>query len=321
MAKKTPIKLFLLSALALGLLRCANQLPPSGGVVDKIPPEIINTHPADKTVNFNDDHVSFTFSEYVDKRSAKDAIFISPAIPGEKEYDWSGTTLEITFEKDSLMPNTTYSFIVGTDVKDINHGNKMAEAFTLTFSTGNKIDHGLIAGKVYDAKPQGTMIFAYRRSLGKANPLKYKPNYISQVGEDGKYKLVGLANDSYEIFAVKDKFMDLLYNVEEDAYGIPFKETLLNEKDSVINNVNFFLTREDTTAPNVLEATMTDKSHIYLQLTEPIDSSKLTANNFFFFDPFKHTFYGGLDFFYCFVDYGVSFYLDAFFFGELSCVE
>ncbi len=56
------------------LLGCANQLPPGGGEVDKIPPEIIYSYPENGTINFKDDYIEFEFSEYVDKRSFKDAI-------------------------------------------------------------------------------------------------------------------------------------------------------------------------------------------------------------------------------------------------------
>ena len=60
------------------LLRCANQLPPSGGDVDKIPPRIIEVYPPDGTINYSENFFELDFSEYVDKRSVRDAIFISP---------------------------------------------------------------------------------------------------------------------------------------------------------------------------------------------------------------------------------------------------
>ncbi len=282
MAKKKQIIVF--AILVFTLFGCANQLPPSGGEIDRIPPKIIECYPKSGTTNFSDDHISFTFSEYVDKRSAKDAIFISPKIEGEIEYDWSGTTLEISFPKYSLLPKTTYSVTVGTDVKDINHGNNMAKAFTLCFSTGDKIDNGTIKGKVYADKPQGVLIFAYKESSGRTNPLKYKPNYISQTGKDGSFSIGGLAEDDYKIFAIEDKFRDLLYNIGEDDYGVPFKNISITAEDSLITDVNFFLTRQDTVAPQMQDVTMTDNHHIRLKFSEPIDSSKLTSKNFFIFD-------------------------------------
>ena len=58
------------------IIKCANQLPPSGGEVDKIPPKIEEVYPADGTVNFKDNYFELNFSEYVDKRSVRDAILL-----------------------------------------------------------------------------------------------------------------------------------------------------------------------------------------------------------------------------------------------------
>src|SRR5690606_15735372 len=118
---------------------CANQLPPGGSEVDRIPPKIVEVFPADGTTNFDEDYFEIGFSEYVDKRSVQDAIFISPAIEGEIEYDWSGKYLRVNFSQ-KLKDNTTYVVTIGTDVADLNNKNRMSEAFIFTFSTGNEID-------------------------------------------------------------------------------------------------------------------------------------------------------------------------------------
>ncbi len=73
------------------LIRCANQLPPPGGEPDNIPPIIVEVYPADGTINFDENYFELEFSEYVDKRSVTDAIFISPFIEGALEYSWNGT--------------------------------------------------------------------------------------------------------------------------------------------------------------------------------------------------------------------------------------
>ena len=53
------------------LCNCANQLSPGGGEVDLIPPEIVETYPDSGTVNFSDNRIELTFSEYVDKNSVR----------------------------------------------------------------------------------------------------------------------------------------------------------------------------------------------------------------------------------------------------------
>ncbi len=262
---------------------CANQLPPGGGEVDKIPPKIIETYPADGTTNFNDDYFEIGFSEYVDKRSVKDAIFISPAIDGNLEFNWSGKYVRVYFPN-QLKKNITYVINIGTDAVDYNNKNRMAEAFTLTFATGSKIDKGEIDGKVFDQKPEGVLIFAYKLNGDTINPSLKKPNYISQTGANGNYKLMALANGSYRIFAIKDEYRDLLYQAGQDKYGVPFKDFILSDKDTLAQNLNFFLAEEDTAKPRVLSAVMTDRNHILINFNEAIDSTVIQSNNFFIYD-------------------------------------
>jgi hypothetical protein len=47
---------------ALVFFNCANQLPPGGGDVDRIPPEIISVYPPDGTINYKDDYIEIEFS-------------------------------------------------------------------------------------------------------------------------------------------------------------------------------------------------------------------------------------------------------------------
>ncbi len=134
MVKESGKKLIVYSAILFLFIfsDCANQLPPGGGEVDKIPPRIIEVYPEQGTTNFNDDYFEIGFSEYVDKRSVKDAVFISPAIDGTLDFDWSGKYVRVYFP-DSLKKNVTYVVTIGTDVVDLNNKNRMAEAYTLIF--------------------------------------------------------------------------------------------------------------------------------------------------------------------------------------------
>ncbi len=269
---------------------CANQLPPGGGEVDKIPPEIVEIYPTNETTNYNEDYFEIGFSEYVDKRSAQDAIFISPAIEGDKDYDWSGKYLRVYFPK--LRENTTYVITIGTDVVDYNNKNRMSQAYNFTFSTGNEIDRRVITGKVYDAKSEDVMLFAYRIDPAlrdkindtTGNPLKHKPDYISQAGKNGDYKLMGLAAGTYRVFAVDDKYRDLIFQPEQDRIGFPFNDVVLSETDTLYTGLDFFLTSADTTAPRLISAVMTDAMHVLVNLSEEFDSTIIVKDNFHFID-------------------------------------
>ena len=280
-AEKIKYPLFLL--LGLIISGCANQLPPGGGEIDKIPPKIVETYPENGTTNYNEDYIEFTFSEYVDKRTVKDALFISPAVDGELELDWSGTSVRINFPA-PLKDSVTYVVTLGTDVVDYNNKNRMAESYTLTFSTGPEIDRRVISGRIYDKKPSGTMLFAYKLAADTVNPSTTKPDYISQAGDNGAFMLAGLAAGTYRVFAVADQFRDLLYQVEQDRIGVPYKDIILAPEDTLFSGLNFFLTQEDTTAPRMIKAVMTDRYHILVELSEKIDSTIITTDNFWVID-------------------------------------
>ena len=284
MAKRATLqKIVLLILLVTLIYSCANQIPPSGGDVDRVPPDIIEVFPPDQTVNYAETYIELTFSEYVNKRSVQEAIFISPNISGHIEYNWSGKTLEIDLP-DSLLENTTYTITIGTDVEDINNKNKMERAYSFAFSTGSVIDRGKVVGTVLDKNASGVMIYAYKVISDTLNPTKQKPNYITQCGIDGTYSLTGLADGTYRVFAVKDDFMDLLFDADQDKYGSPYTEINLSKSDSLFSNLNFQLTSDDTTKPRVYGLTMTDQHHILIEFSEGIDSTKLTGDNFFIYD-------------------------------------
>lgn len=107
MAKKSKLifRSFITGTLIL-ISGCANQLPPSGGEPDTTPPQVLELFPPNGTTNFHENYFEMTFSEYVDKRSVQDAIFISPALKKTLVYDWSGKTLTVYFQ-DTLKQNTT----------------------------------------------------------------------------------------------------------------------------------------------------------------------------------------------------------------------
>ena len=271
-------KINYLLALIFIFWSCANQLPPSGGDVDRIPPEVIESYPKDRTTNFKENYFEIKFSEYVDRLSVQNAIFISPALKYGFEFSWSGKKLILEF-RDTLQQNTTYTVTVGTEVVDINNRNKLAKPYTFTFSTGEKIDTAKISGKVYTEKPSGVMIFAYKNN-SNFDPSIQKPNYISQVGANGKYILDGLSDGEYKILAVRDKSQDLFYNSNEDEFGVQFKEIKIDSAKQNYDEINFLLSKEDTIAPKLSSAFMKDRNHLIIEFNEAIDSTKLTANNF-----------------------------------------
>ena len=281
--KESKTKIIIFFLIILFLSGCANQLPPGGGEVDKIPPTIEEFYPQNGITNFLEDHISFDFSEYVNKRSFKGAVFISPQIEGELKYNWSGTNVTIEFPN-KLKANTTYVVTIGTDVADVQNRNKMAQSFSLTFSTGNEIDKRSIIGKVFDNNPSGVMIYAYKLNGDTLDPNKVKPDYITQSGKNGSYKLDGLSAGKFRVFAVRDKFKDFLFQPKQDEIGISNRDVIFIKNDTTVNNVNFKLTKNDSEPPRIMKAIMTDSKHVIVDFSEDLDQLSIKFKNFSIID-------------------------------------
>jgi hypothetical protein len=254
---------------------CAGQVAPSGGPPDTSPPHVISTYPLPNATNVTDARIALEFDEYVDKRSVEESIFISPYL-GDLDFEWSGREVEIRFTG-RLRENTTYVVTVGTDVVDFRARNRMAETFTLAFSTGAHLDRGALGGKVFpvsDAeKPEGVMVFAYRLdnlNPDTLNPRSSNPDYITQTGKGGNFRLSHLRFGRYRLVAVRDELRNLLYDPETDQYGLLPFDVLLNENDSVRFGLAIRLAKEDTTSPRLIKAAPVDRHHLLLEFSDRV---------------------------------------------------
>ena len=267
-------------------------MSPQGGPPDTEPPRIVSSYPAPYTLRYTDNRIALEFDEYVNQRSVEESIFISPHV-GELEFDWTGTEVEISFSE-SLRKNTTYVVTVGTDAVDIRNNNRMAQAFTLAFSTGDAIDRGAIQGRVFagkhgDPSPEGVMIFVYlidNLNPDTLNPRTLKPDYISQTGSGGDFFLRHLSFGSYRVFAIKDEYRNLVYDPEVDEYGIPFRDIRLTPEDTLTSGIFMRLAKEDTTKPRLIKAVARDRNHVLIEFSELLDTSSVSARSFSIADTF-----------------------------------
>ena len=259
--------------LACLLIQCAGQIQPPGGPPDTEPPRIIRTLPDSNAVRVQTTSIELEFSEYVDRRSVEESIFISPYL-GDLQFDWSGTQVTFTFPQ-PLRRNTTYVVNVGTDVADLRAQNRMSSGFTLAFSTGDSIDQGHISGRVFDPNPEGVMVFAYGLDsidTDTLDPGRRKPEYIVQTGAGGTFALSNIALGRYRLFAVRDQYRNLLYDKEVDQYGVLPADLALDGQRQRVDNVWFRLSREDTTKPFLTGASSSDRNTVIARFSEAIDT-------------------------------------------------
>jgi len=263
-------QLFGFCALLAG---CAGQVAPSGGPVDTTPPLIFRSTPDSNATRATPSYVELEFSEYVERRTVEEAVFVSPYL-GKLEFDWSGTEVTIRWPE-QLRDNTTYVLTIGTDVADIRAGNRMAHAYTLAFSTGDSIDRGMISGRVFDEHPEGVMIFAYNLNEmlpDTLNPTHTRPQYIMQTGRDGTFRLQNIALGKYRVIAVRDEYRNLMYDREIDQYGVASEDPELSEARPAFSNLWFRLSKEDTTRPFLAGVSAVDARHLLVRFSEPVDT-------------------------------------------------
>lgn len=226
---------------------CAVQEPPKGGEDDITPPKVVEIYPQNNTVNFTDNKIRITFDEYVDRRSFREALFISPQPKGEIKLNWSGKEVEIEFTT-PLDRNRTYVFTIGKLLKDVNRGNPITEPITFASSTGPVIDEGKISGKVFDfsfvsSKSEiyrNLVVTAYKIDNQDVNPENKQPDFICPVAPDGRFFFSNLPYGKFRLFAIVDNDRDFLYSPDFDNIAIT-NDVNLSADSSSFSSVNFIL--------------------------------------------------------------------------------
>ena len=127
---------------------CAQPLLPAGGPVDRTPPALVSTVPANGTVSFVGDHVRLEFTEYIDQASLTRSFSIAPAPIGRLQFRWSRKRVDVVFPE-PFQDSTTYVLTLGTELRDA-QGVKLTSPITLAFATGPQIDQGRVTGSVVE---------------------------------------------------------------------------------------------------------------------------------------------------------------------------
>lgn len=201
---------YLLSLTGSG---CAQIGMPTGGPRDSLPPVLVTAVPPNKTINFKDNRITFTFDEYVHLQDLQKYLLVAPVPKIIPNINSKLRTVTIKI-RDTLQPNTTYSFQLGNAVQDINENNPIRN-FTYVFSTGSYIDSLTFNGNVILAetgKTDSTLLVFLYKNLDDSAVYKEKPRYVARLDSSGKYQFQNLAEGTYHLFALKDESGQKMYN-------------------------------------------------------------------------------------------------------------
>ncbi|GAB4093708.1 Ig-like domain-containing domain [Flaviaesturariibacter terrae] len=202
---------FLAAAFLLLLLAhignsCANIVPPAGGPKDSLPPRLVKATPADSSTNVSAKTIELTFNEYIDLQDTRNNLTVSPMYEIQPEISAKLRTLTIKL-KDTLEPNTTYTFNFGNAIRDITENNVL-RGFAYTFSTGPALDSLSLSGTVTLAETGGTdttMLVELYRNLDDSAVVKQGPRYITHPDPQGRFVFHNLPAGTFAVYALEDK--------------------------------------------------------------------------------------------------------------------
>ena len=212
---------------------CGQQIAPSGGPKDSLPPKFIGSIPPSGTVNFKGNRLVLRFDEFITLDNPFEKLIYSP-IP-KKNPEATGRLKNVTIElKDSLQKNTTYFIDFGNSIKDINENNVL-QKFSFVFSTGSYIDSGFLFGKILIAetgKPDSTLIAVLQTDLDDSAVAKTTPRYYTKLKGDGSFSFKYIKPGRYNLFALKDADGSKKYDQLNEMIGFIERPVIIGEDTS-----------------------------------------------------------------------------------------
>ncbi len=259
--------------IAILISSCAQQVSPTGGQKDIIPPNLISSYPANKTTNFKEQTISLTFDEYVVIDNLMQKLVITPETENTYTPRNKGQTVELKF-RNPFPDSTTFTMNFGDGIKDFAERNP-AQNLKLVFSTGPAIDSGRVYGTILDirnSQPIFDALVGLYNLSDTLTPEKMKPYYFSRTDSSGYFAIENTQLNRYALIAITDKNRNLLYNPKEEQ--IAFLDSALQMgSDSV--GYDLFAFHSDIT-PLKVQRTIPKSSTYAMVFNKGIDSLAVT---------------------------------------------
>ena len=205
---------------------CASIGSPSGGEYDIDPPKLTGSNPGVNSINFTGNKIELLFDELVNIENQSEKVIITP--PQQKTPIIKAIGRKISVElKDSLIPNTTYTFDFTDGVVDNNEKNAI-EGFTFAFATGDIIDTMVISGTLLNAEnlePMKNIMVGLHSNLDDSAFTSLSFLRTSQTNDRGRFWIRNVAPGTYRLYALNDMNRD--FKFDQPAEEIAFDTTLI----------------------------------------------------------------------------------------------
>jgi hypothetical protein len=209
-----------------GLYACASMGNPSGGDYDIEPPRFVGGDPAPNSIHFEKNKITLFFDEYIAIEKPSEKIIVTP--PQKKMPVIKAVGKHITVElKDSLQPNTTYTFDFTNGIVDNNEKNAL-DGFSFAFSTGDVIDSLVISGLLLNAEnlePMPNIMVGIHSDLSDTAFTTIPFLRTSQTNETGRFWVRNIAHGTYRLFALNDNNRD--FKFDQPGEAIAFYDSLI----------------------------------------------------------------------------------------------
>ena len=205
---------------------CAKRGSITGGSKDTIAPVMKVSFPKNFSKNFKGNEIKLVFDENIKLKNLNKQLIISPPMKYEPSILPTTPTKTITIKiKDTLQPNTTYSFNFGQSIADNNEGNPLNQ-FKYVFSTGDYIDSLSLGGTIksaYDKEVESfvsVMLYDVNDNFKDSVVYNNNPRYVTNTLDSLKtFRLENLKAGKYLLVAMKDYNSNNKYNPKTDKIG------------------------------------------------------------------------------------------------------
>jgi uncharacterized protein (DUF2141 family) len=277
-----PKSIFKLLSIFLILLfaSCAKRGTITGGAKDTIPPVLTASFPKNFSTNFKGKEIKLVFDEYVKLKNLNKQLIVSPPFNKPPEVLPLNASKILTIKiKDTLLPNTTYSFNFGQSIEDNNEGNPYQQ-FKYVFSTGSYIDSLALSVKVKDALEKkvdnfvSVMLYEINEKFNDSTIYKESPRYVTNTLDSLEVvKIENIKAGKYLLVALKDNGNNK-FNPKSDKIG--FQKHYISIPNDTIFEVELF---KEVLPFKAIKPTQASKNRLLMGYEGQTKNVKVTVKN------------------------------------------
>jgi hypothetical protein len=283
-SQTTMLRIFKLLIVCIAIIvvaGCAKRGNITGGTKDTLAPVLKMSFPKNYSTGFTGREIKLVFDEYVKLKDIKKQLIISPPMENAPEILPQTASRTVTIKiKDTLQPNTTYSFNFGQSIEDNNESNPYPQ-FKYVFSTGSYIDSLQLRGAIKDAferspdKFVSVMLYEATDTFNDSVVYKENPRYITNTLDSLQtFTLENLKAGRYKLIAIKDANSNNKFDPRTDK--IAFHEAFVTVPNDTLYEMELF---KEAAPFKAIKPTLASGNRFYMGYAGKPQGVKTTLKN------------------------------------------